>query len=173
MSSERREFVNLAIDSAFGALELILNDADMRRAVVGVPLYLLTTIAYACVFLMKAQTQWGSANLNIRYENVASIMDGVVVLLEESSPCSRHVAHSLGRGLTGMLSKFNEHNTTEKAQFQSGLPSTQVFADRGVWPDWGSWMFSATQMPAPQPGLDQDQLYGLSFLDALSSQMPG
>ncbi|OAQ70985.1 fungal specific transcription factor [Pochonia chlamydosporia 170] len=172
MSNERREFVNLAIGSAFGALELILNDPDMRRAVMGVPLYLLTTIAYACLFLMKAQTQWRSANLNIRYENVLSVIEGVVVLLEETSPCVRHVAHYLGRGLNGMLQKFKDHNAVDKQQILNGQPVPVAYADGGVWPDWNSWMFGTANVPN-QFGLDQEQQYGLSFLDALSSQMPG
>jgi hypothetical protein len=172
MSNERREFVNLAIGSAFGALELILNDPDMRRSVTGVPLYLLTTIAYACLFLMKAQTQWRSASLDIRYENVASVIQGIVILLGETSPCVRHVAHYLGRGLNGMLDKFKEHNAMEKQQVQNGQPAAPPYAEGGVWPDWNSWIFGAPSMPN-QFRLDQDQQYGLSFLDALSSQMPG
>lgn len=175
MSNERREFVNHAIESAFGALDLILNDADMRRAVIGVPLYLLTTISYACLFLMKAQTQWRSANLNVRYEDVASIIEGTVVLLEETSPCVRHVAHYLGRGLGGMLKRFKDHNAMESQPLQTGqagqaLP--QPYVAGGTWPDWNSWMFGQANLPN-QFAVDQEQQYGLNFLDALNSQMPG
>ncbi|KAG6095166.1 hypothetical protein E4U30_002708 [Claviceps sp. LM220 group G6] len=174
MSEERRELVNLAVDSAFGALELILSDPDMRPAVIGVPLYLLTTIAYACLFLMKAQTQWRSANLNIRYESVRAIIEGIVMLLEETSPCVRHVAHYLGRGLHGMLQKFQERHALETQQQlqQVGQSVSTSYVDGGVWPDWNSWMFGAANMSSEYP-LDAEQKYGLSFLDALSSQMPG
>lgn len=55
MSPERRQFVNKAIASATAAVDLILNDHDMRTSIIGVPLYLLTTMAYACLFLMKCQ----------------------------------------------------------------------------------------------------------------------
>ncbi|KAG5928065.1 hypothetical protein E4U42_001303 [Claviceps africana] len=173
MSDERREFVNVAIGSAFGALELILNDADMRPAVIGMPLYLLTTIAYACLFLMKAQTQWRLANLNIRYETVSSVIEGVVALLEETSPCTRHVAHSLGRGLDGMLKRFQERNTMERQQQMRPNGQNVPLAHAGgvVWPDWNSWMFETAGMPDQFP-LDMEQ-HGLNLLDALSSQMPG
>ncbi|KAG6031420.1 hypothetical protein E4U41_007573 [Claviceps citrina] len=174
MPNERREFVNLAIGSAFGALELLLHDPDMRPAVVGMPLYLLTTVAYACLFLMKAQTQWRSANLDVRYESVASVIEGVVVLLRETSPCVRHVAHYLGRGLDGMLGKFRERNAVERQHVQqTGQPVPLSYADGGgAWPDWNSWMFGPANVPSQFP-LDQEQQHGLSFLDALSSQMPG
>ncbi|KAG5915017.1 hypothetical protein E4U53_004566 [Claviceps sorghi] len=174
MSDERREFVNVAISSAFAALELILHDADMRPAVIGVPLYLLTTIAYACLFLMKAQTQWRLANLNIRYESVEAVIEGVVALLEETSPCVRHVAHSLGRGLNGMLKRFRERNAMEQQQQmrQNGQPVPLAHVDGVVWPDWNSWMFGTTGMHNQFP-LDTEQQHGLNLLDALSSQMPG
>ncbi|KAG6280706.1 hypothetical protein E4U47_006598 [Claviceps purpurea] len=174
MSDERRKLVNLAIESAFGALDLILSDPDMRPAVIGVPLYLLTTIAFACLFLMKAQTQWRSANLNIRYESVAAIIEGIVVLLEETSPCVRHVAHYLGRGLHGMLRKFQERHAleTQKQIQQVGESVSISYVDGGVWPDWNSWMFGTANMSSEYP-LDAEQQHGLSFLDALSSQMPG
>lgn len=174
MSDERRELVNLAIDSAVGALELILSDPDMRPAVIGIPLYLLTTIAYACLFLMKAQTQWRSANLNIRYESVRAIVEGIVMLLEETSPCVRHVAHYLGRGLHGMLQKFQERHALETQQQmqQVGQSVPTSYVDGGVWPDWNSWMFGAANMSSEYP-LDAEQQHGLNFLDALSSQMPG
>ncbi|KAG6016442.1 hypothetical protein E4U43_003650 [Claviceps pusilla] len=173
MSDERREFINLAISSAFGALELILDDPDMRPAVIGVPLYLLTTIAYACLFLMKAQTQWKSANLNIRYENVATVMEGIVALLEETSPCVRHVAHYLGRGLSGMLKKFQQRNMMERQQQrqQNGQPVPLAHVDGVGWPDWNDWMFGAVNVPSQFP-MDTEQQHGLSLLDALSSQMP-
>ncbi|KAG6015815.1 hypothetical protein E4U54_002896 [Claviceps lovelessii] len=173
MSDERREFINFAISSAFGALELILNDPDMRPAVIGVPLYLLTTIAYACLFLMKAQTQWKSANLNIRYENVATVMEGIVALLEETSPCVRHVAHYLGRGLNGMLKKFQQRNMMERQQQmqQNGQPVSLAHVDGVGWPDWNNWMFGAVNVPSQFP-MDTEQQHGLSLLDTLSSQMP-
>ena len=171
MSNERREFVNLAVASAFAALELILQDPDMRRAVIGVPLYLLTTIAYASLFLMKAQTQWRSANLDVRYEDVVSTVEGTVRMLEETRPCVRHVAHYLGRGLHGMLKKFQEHAPAQSGQSGQPVPG-QPFQEGVVWPDINNWMFTAAPV-AGQFGVEQEQPYELHFLDVLSSQMPG
>ncbi|POR36403.1 Fungal specific transcription factor, putative [Tolypocladium paradoxum] len=169
MSPERRHFVNLAISSASAALSLILNDGDMRKAVIGVPLYLHTTIAYACLFLMKAQSQWRSANLAIRYEDVVALIEGTISLLEETRRCVRHVAHFLGRGLNTMLQKFKERSANDEAYDQAGQAVPQTWTEAEMLPDWNSWMFGG--LPN-QFGLDSES-YGLNFLDVLNSQMPG
>lgn len=179
MSPERRQFVNMAIASAAAALDLILNDSDMRRAVIGVPLYLLTTMAYACLFLMKCQSQWKSANLNIHHGDVVALIESTVQLLEDTRSCVRHVAHYLGRGLRGMLEKLKEHNDAERQQLQQMQQQQhqQAFDDKSgsvamqsaniwaqgqgqAWPDWNSWMPQYTLAPE------------YNFLGALNSQLP-
>lgn len=198
MSPERRQFVNMAIASAAAALDLILNDSDMRRAVIGVPLYLLTTMSYACLFLMKCQSQWKSANLNIHHGDVVALIESTVQLLEDTRSCVRHVAHYLGRGLRGMLDKLKEHNDAEQQQMQmqihtmqqqqqspynndkngsmtttgdASMQSANLWAQgQGqAWPDWNSWMFGSTgNGMMPQYGLAPEY----NFLGALNSQLP-
>lgn len=174
MSPERRQFVNKAIASATAAVDLILNDHDMRTSIIGVPLYLLTTMAYACLFLMKCQAQWKSANLSISYEEVVPLIEGAIAVLNATKPCVRHVAHYLGRGLSGMLDKFKEHHALERPnpEDKAQVPTAQqqVWPQDEMWPDWNVWMFG-TGDPSQQ-AINQDN-YGLNFLDALNSQMPG
>ncbi|KAM3472273.1 hypothetical protein MY8738_008930 [Beauveria namnaoensis] len=173
MSPERRQFVNKAISSATAALDLILNDPDMRASIIGVPLYLLTTMAYACLFLMKCQAQWKSANLNISYEEVVPLIEGAIAVLNATRPCVRHVAHYLGNGLGSMLGKFKEHYNLDMGKPENGDQSAsaqQVWPQGEMWPDWNVWMFGNGELS--QQSLTQDN-YGLNFLDALNSQMPG
>ncbi|KAM3536709.1 hypothetical protein MY4038_000164 [Beauveria bassiana] len=173
MSPERRQFVNKAISSATAALDLILNDPDMRASIIGVPLYLLTTMAYACLFLMKCQAQWKSANLNISYEEVVPLIEGAIAVLNATRPCVRHVAHYLGNGLGSMLGKFKEHYNLDMGKPENGDQSAsaqQVWPQGEMWPDWNVWMFGNGDLS--QQSLTQDN-YGLNFLDALNSQMPG
>lgn len=172
MSPERRQFVNKAIASATAALDLILNDQDMRASIIGVPLYLLTTMAYACLFLMKCQAQWKSANLSISYEEVVPLIEGAIAVLNATKPCVRHVAHYLGRGLSDMLEKFQEHHNLDRSNVEEGgaaANAQQVWSQGEMWPDWNVWMFGNGDV---SQGLNQDN-YGLTFLDALNSQMPG
>ncbi|KAM3433899.1 hypothetical protein NHJ13734_006239 [Beauveria thailandica] len=173
MSPERRQFVNKAISSATAALDLILNDPDMRASIIGVPLYLLTTMAYACLFLIKCQAQWKSANLNISYEEVVPLIEGAIAVLNATKPCVRHVAHYLGNGLGSMLEKFKEHHNLDMSKPDDGDQSAsaqQVWPQGEMWPDWNEWMFGNGDLS--QQTLNQDN-YGLNFLDALNSQMPG
>ncbi|KAJ3495866.1 hypothetical protein NLG97_g3080 [Lecanicillium saksenae] len=173
MSPERRQFVNKAITSATAALDLILNDPDMRASIIGVPLYLLTTMAYACLFLMKCQAQWKSAHLNISYEEVVPLIEGAIAVLNATRPCVRHVAHYLGNGLSSMLEKFKEHHHLERPNLEDkdqSATAQQVWSSGEMWPDWNVWMFGNGDLG--QQTLTQDN-YGLNFLDALNSQMPG
>ncbi|KAG5957549.1 hypothetical protein E4U58_005864 [Claviceps cyperi] len=80
----------------------------------------------------------------------------------------------LGRGLHGMLQTFQERHALETQQQiqQVGQSVPTSYIDGGVWPDWNSWMFGTTNMSSEYP-LDAEQQHRLSFLDALSSQMPG
>ncbi|ATY64284.1 fungal specific transcription [Cordyceps militaris] len=182
MSPERRQFVNKAIASATAALDLILNDPDMRASIIGVPLYLLTTMAYACLFLMKCQAQWQSANLSISYDEVVPLIEGAIAVLNATRPCVRHVAHYLGSGLGSMLDKFKEHHHRERpaaaedteqlaAAAQQQQQQQQVWSQGEMWPDWNVWMFGNGDLGQQTP-LNQDN-YGLNFLDALNNQMPG
>ncbi|OAA78279.1 Zn(2)-C6 fungal-type DNA-binding domain protein [Akanthomyces lecanii RCEF 1005] len=173
MSPERRQFVNKAIASATAALDLTLNDPDMRASIIGVPLYLLTTMAYACLFLMKCQAQWKSANLNISYEEVVPLIEGAIAVLNATRPCVRHVAHYLGSGLNSMLEKFKEHHNLDRPNAEDrdhSASAQQVWSQGEMWPDWNVWMFGNGDLS--QQTLNQDN-YGLNFLDALNSQMPG
>ncbi|CAI0650523.1 unnamed protein product [Colletotrichum noveboracense] len=166
---ERRSFINIAITSASAALELILTDTDMRRAVIGVPLYLLTTIAYAAMFLMKVYMQWKPAKVDIRYDSVVDLIERIVVLLKEQSRCTRHVAHYIGHGLNNMLQKFKERGPQEQYYIASGQqPGAVGTAMSGQpvpqWPeqmeptDWEG-IFNGGIMNFGMP--EQYQQYGL------------
>lgn len=175
VSPERRAFIDTAIESAAAALRLILDDPDMRRAVVGVPLYLLTTIAFAAIFLMKV-SEWRGAGFRITHDEVgvfllppsrasyadmsqvASLLEAIVSMLDESRACARHVAHHLGSGLGAMLVKFKEREAMYQAQLQQQAQQPWMDAQ----PGWNDWMLAGA-----------DAEYYPTWLDVLGSQMPG
>ncbi|KAH7017114.1 hypothetical protein EDB80DRAFT_772593 [Ilyonectria destructans] len=173
VSSERRNFVNLAIQSACSALELILDDPDMRRSVIGVPLYLLTTISYASMFLMKVQLHWKQANFALRGDEVILLMERTVVLLDETRQCVRHVAHYIGRGLNNMLQKLKERERQDEQATPSSNPAAPIAwteTPRDGWQstDWSGWVFDGDMM-GQFDGIDHNPL---NMLDLLHSQLP-
>lgn len=106
ISLERQDFINTAVESACAALRLILEDSDMRRAVVGVPLYLLTTIAYSSIFLIKVCSSWRAVVVHLSVEDVVNLVGPIISMLNATQAYTRHVAHYIGQGLGTMLDRL-------------------------------------------------------------------
>ncbi|KAK8240576.1 hypothetical protein HDK90DRAFT_188239 [Phyllosticta capitalensis] len=104
----RREFINMAIDNATTCLRLVLDEPDIRNSIVGVPLYLSTTITFATVFLMKVHSNWRSANLNTNFSVIVELVEGIIKLLSGAKASEHHVSLHTARGLAHMLKKFKE-----------------------------------------------------------------
>ncbi|KAF7555616.1 hypothetical protein G7046_g6518 [Stylonectria norvegica] len=169
ISSERRHFIDIAITSASCALELILDDSDMGKAVVGVPLYLLTTIAYACLFLTKI-SQWKLANFNMCHEDVILLLERTVDLLHNTRHCVHHVGHYIGKGLSDMLKKLRLRESEDSQSSQANQPEQQ-WTEMDPWngQEWQSWMVG--DMDLGDMGAGQE-FYPFNMLDVLNSQMP-
>lgn len=169
ISPERRQFINLAISSASSALQLILDDQDMRKAVIGVPLYLLTTIAFASMLLMKVQSRWKFAQLDISLDAVTSLIEGIISLLNDNHGCVRHLACYIGRGLRTMLDKLKRDEAQEQQRLSASQSSPQSWVGSNMVQDWNQWMFSSEMMPQ----FGDHEYYPLDVLEVLNSQMPG
>ncbi|KAF2108127.1 hypothetical protein BDV96DRAFT_653023 [Lophiotrema nucula] len=119
LSTERKEFANTAISAAASILTFVLEEEDMRRALVGTPLYVHTMIAFASVFLLKVTTNWNSAiGLNVETKYVTGLIERMVVLLKGSVTSDRHLLYHIAAGLEKMLERSR--------QAQARLP-------RAVW----------------------------------------
>jgi hypothetical protein len=169
ISPERCQFINLAISSASSALRLILDDEDMRKAVIGVPLYLLTTIAFASMFLMKVQSRWKCAQLDISFDAVTSLLEDIISLLNDNRGCVRHLASYIGRGLRNMLDKLKQDEAQEQQRLSASQSSPQSWIGGNMVQDWNQWMFSSELVPQ----FGGHEYYPLDVLNVLDSQMPG
>ncbi|RAL06373.1 uncharacterized protein BO80DRAFT_371169 [Aspergillus ibericus CBS 121593] len=125
MSSQRKKRANLAIQSAIDTLLVVLDEPDIQRALVGVPLYLHSMITFAAVFLLKIaakgcsstipsnqgqQNSISSAGLHI---DVAYVRELVGRIVEMMVSCSKrasehHLSHHIARGLRKMLTGLEE-----------------------------------------------------------------
>lgn len=124
LSTERKEFTNMAISAATSILTFVLEEEDMRRALVGTPLYVHTMITFACVFLMKMTTKWHRImgfNMENNYLNVMELLERIIVLLESSVTSDRHVLHHISAGLKKMMTRMSVDAETEAARAAAAM----------------------------------------------------
>ena len=116
LSTERKEFANMAISAAASILTFVLEEDDMRRALVGTPLYVHTMIAFASVFLMKVATQWNRVmGLNIEEDYVSRLLGRMIDVLKSAVTSDRHVLRHIAAGLEKMLTKMDESRARRSA----------------------------------------------------------
>ncbi|KAL1985249.1 hypothetical protein VTN96DRAFT_8048 [Rasamsonia emersonii] len=91
-----------AVSHATTILELLLNDPDLRRSILGVPHYFHTMIAFACVVLLKVSSRYRD-DLAIDTDTIYSLIGRIINLLRSNS-CNRyHLVHWMAEGLDKML----------------------------------------------------------------------
>jgi len=106
LSTERKDFANMAITAAMSILHFVQEEEDMRRALVGMPLYFHTMITFAAVFLMKATAKWSSiVGLNVDATSALELLERAIALFQETVTSERHLLHHIGAGLEKMLAK--------------------------------------------------------------------
>lgn len=147
LSTERKEFTNMAISAAASILTFVLEEEDLRRALVGTPLYVHTMIAFASVFLMKVATKWNRImgfNIEHSYLNVSHLLEKMIVLLKSSVTSDRHVLHHIAAGLEKMLAKMTmEAEKEEQGRPLNGMP-TENFGSSYLNPVPGSGAVSGS-----------------------------
>ena len=166
MSAERKKRANLAINSAIGTLLVVLEEPDIQRGLVGVPLYLHSMITFAAVFLLKIAAKGcssgipGSQNQRNSIASAGLFIDGAYVrdlvgrIVELMVSCSeraseRHLSHHIARGLRKMLSGFEEWE--KRNSYNHAL--VQNTAHHEVSP-----MFKPIIIPGAQPLGERDTI---------------
>ena len=106
---DRKESANIAISSAMSTLSLVLEEPDIRDAIVGVPLFTHTMVTFSAVFLLKVAVNWNSsAYLNVDAYQVQHLVEKVIDLLTRVRAGERHLTHHIASGLSKMLERFKE-----------------------------------------------------------------
>jgi hypothetical protein len=144
MSPARKKHAEIAISSAMSTLRVVLDEPDIQRSLVGIPLYLHSMITFAAVFLLKIavkghpgelpsshnrQNSIALANLHIDIPLVRELVEDIVGLMLSISEQAneRHVSHHIARGLGKMLDGFR---LWEKRNPQSPLQKHQKWLQR-------------------------------------------
>jgi hypothetical protein len=120
----------MAISAATSILTFVLEEEDIRRALVGTPLYVHMMIAFASVFLMKVATRWNRImgfNIQHSYLNVSHLLEKIIDLLKGSITSERHIIRHIAAGLEKMLSRMAEEAYAENHQ----APPSDLETDEG------------------------------------------
>lgn len=116
---DRKESANIAISSAMACLNMVLEEQDIRDAIVGVPIFTHTMVTFSAVFLLKVAVNWNSAYLSIDGRQVRRLVERVIELLNSVSAGERHLTRHIARGLSKMLERFDSWETA----WQAGRPA--------------------------------------------------
>lgn len=129
LSYDRREAANIAISAATGTLTLIFEEPDLRRAMVGVPLFTHTMVAFCATFLLKMARTWGvvaqtaspewtteqpaGLGLNFNIAQVLSLSRRSANLLSKISESlnEKHLIRYIVRGIRELLKFFDAPET--------------------------------------------------------------
>jgi hypothetical protein len=156
LSAERKKFAEIAITSATSVLRVVLDEPDIQKSLVGVPLFLHSMITFSAVFLLKIavkvhpscvnipssqQNSLAAAGLRIDVPYVLDIIEKIVDLMISISEkaSERHVSHHIARGLGKMMEGFREWE--QKHQHHLGRPPLQ--------PQQPSWLHDTPSLYNP------------------------
>ncbi|KAL4781855.1 hypothetical protein BJX76DRAFT_334326 [Aspergillus varians] len=114
-SMDRKESANIAISSAMACLNMVLEEQDIRDAIVGVPIFTHTMVTFSAVFLLKVAVNWNSAYLSLDSGQVRSLVERVIDLLNCVSAGERHLTRHIARGLSKMLERFDSWDVSNGA----------------------------------------------------------
>jgi hypothetical protein len=105
-----------AVSAATSIVEMLLNDSVVRDSLVGVPHYIHSMIAFACVFLLKVAAQHSGM-----YTDDATVLDLTTKAAQQfrsTAVGKHHLVHLMVDGLEKMA--------TSKIQSPSAIPNTSM-----------------------------------------------
>lgn len=112
-----------AVSAAISTIDVVLNDPDIRSALVGIPHYIHSMIAFACVFLLKVAVQYSG-----QYVEDAVIFDLTTRAVQQfrATPVGKwHLVHMMAEGLEKMIAKQATPSAT---------PSVTKHTNRSIQP---------------------------------------
>ncbi|RMZ90896.1 hypothetical protein DV736_g1861, partial [Chaetothyriales sp. CBS 134916] len=95
-----------ALESAHAILAIVLDEPDIRRSLVGVPLYLHAVIAFAVVFLIKMSSRWKSIGVAIDPEtHTRPMIEAVIGKLKQCTAGKGHILYNMASGFERLLQR--------------------------------------------------------------------
>ena len=148
-----------AVTAATSIIETVLTDNDIRDGLVGIPHYIHSMIAFACVFLLKIAAQYSG-----QYIDDAVVFDLATKAVEQfrSTPVGKwHLVHLMAEGLEKMLAK---KTPTPRAASIAPLPRSTTLSNIN---------YSPQRSNKPPPITNGDSMFtdnanGASFEDSFN-----
>jgi hypothetical protein len=156
-------------------LQLVIDEPDIRDALIGVPLYLHTMITYAAVFLLKVQQQWKAARLGTDSALIRESVERVIKIFSKEGASERHLSYHIARGLSKMLARLSREGQTDlnpeqraalgyvdQSSGTNGIQSVNVGQD-----------FGANYVPLPlygdSPEMFDENFFPIGFFDVTNA----
>ncbi|CAI6342402.1 unnamed protein product [Periconia digitata] len=99
------ENATAAVAASTAIIEMLLSDPDIRESLVGIPHYIHSMIAFACVFLLKVAAQHSGLYIDNLF--VLNMTAKVVQKLRSTATSKYHLVHLMADGLEKLASKIN------------------------------------------------------------------
>ena len=116
-----------ALESAHRILAIVLEEPDIQRSLVGVPLYLHSVIAFAVVFLIKMSSRWKSIGVIIDPETrTRPMIEGVITKLKECEAGKGHILYNMASGFERLLSRNISNGANGSVRTQPIAPYAQM-----------------------------------------------
>jgi hypothetical protein len=135
-----------AVAAATSIIDMILNDYDVRDGLVGIPHYIHSMIAFACVFLLKVATQHSG-----QYIEDATVLDlttKVAHQFRSTAVGKHHLVHLMAEGLEKMA--------TSKIKSPSAISNPHVHD--------GDGLYSNERLATMPPILNGNGMYGVGMM---------
>jgi hypothetical protein len=177
ISAGRREHANLAISCAISVLQLVIDEPDIRDALIGVPLYLHTMITYAAVFLLKVQQQWKAARLGTDSVLIRESVQQVIKLFNREGASERHLSYHIAKGLNKMLGRLDREaqGLTDLAPANSGGVGLNHVGEVGVFQgvnpgqEFGGNYVPMAMMYGESPEMFDENFFPIGFFDVTNA----
>lgn len=105
------------MNAATAIIEMVLADENIREGLVGIPHYIHSMIAFACVFLLKTATQYAG-----KFIEGSVVLDLTTKAVQQfrATPVGKwHLIHLMAEGLERMLAKRNSQQSSTDPSSQT------------------------------------------------------
>ncbi|KAF2677596.1 hypothetical protein K458DRAFT_319326 [Lentithecium fluviatile CBS 122367] len=124
VSSHFRDSAAAAVSAATSTIEFVLSDIDIRDSLVGIPHYLHSMIAFACVFLLKVASQYGGEYIEDAV--VQDLTTKAVHQFRSTAVGKWHLVHLMADGLEKLAAASHNGATDTHASSTNGIGKAEL-----------------------------------------------